>query len=92
MIDSAVVASDGNGHGAVLWYTGRFEEIIQEHGITDLNLLGMDDCPHGVHVWMGRVVWGREGGDDFDDYATYGEWRNLTPAEWAALQENRNPL
>lgn len=91
----AIVASDGAGHGAVLFTAGPHVAFdIHEIGLRDLWDLGLDDAPSGVWVWEGKHVGGdgsRSPEGDYSDAYLQGTYRPLTDEEWAALKRNECP-
>lgn len=70
--------------GVVLDYVGRSAaEMIEEHGITDLNLIGLGEAPRGISIWEGD--WRIDG----DDSTAIGRFRRLNEREWLALRDGR---
>ena len=91
----AVVASDGNGRGAVIWWVGlAFWIEIQEYGVTDLGDLGLDDAPAGLSIWEGQIHT-RQCGNPMDgyDYETelVGAFRPPTDEEWKDIRHGCEP-
>jgi hypothetical protein len=84
----ALVASDGNGEGFVLQYTGSHITIeICEVGVSrsDLIDLGLDGAPLGLSIWEGNYVHRIAYENEVDTYLE-GVFRNLTPEEWELLK------
>lgn len=90
----AVAASDGQGRGVVVWHLGMGGLI--DAGLRELVDVGLDDCPLGVHVWEGALVWthfpSTPNGPAEDDFELVGEWRTPTLSELSAAAEGVNPL
>jgi hypothetical protein len=91
----AVVASDGKGRGAVIWWVGlAFWIEIQEYGVKDLDDLGLDDAPAGLSIWEGQLH-SRQCGNPLDgiDYETelVGTFREPTKEEWEEIQDGSAP-
>lgn len=92
----AVVASDGNGNGCVVWYVGEsMRNEIEECGFRGLDELGLDDAPAGISVWEGTYVWIRGGYECPEDgemvVGSNSAFRAPTDEEWTAIREKRNP-
>lgn len=91
----AVIASDGKGHGAVVWWVGiALWSEIAEAGLTDLGDLGLDDAPAGISIWEGKLRAYQTGNplDGYDqDTCLDGRFRDLTDEEWEAIQDARPP-
>ncbi len=90
----AVVASDGQGEGAVLWTVGAHLNLeMEEIGLYRLDELGLDNAPLGISVWEGKGVWSRgpwEHPQD-GDMELVGEFRDPTKLEWAFIKDNECP-
>ena len=92
----AVIGSNGNGHGTLVWWAGGHLALeINEYGFSDLGDLGLDDCPIGIWVWEGKYIYHSgvncEGIDVGGDAEPKGEFRKPTDEEWAAIREGRSP-
>ncbi|KKN31774.1 hypothetical protein LCGC14_0820580 [marine sediment metagenome] len=92
----AVVACDGNGHGAVLWTVGpHVAHEMNEAGMVELSDLGLDDAPLGVSIWEGVYVTPpapalqESAGDEGTQPA--GKFRPPTDHEWDAIKAGRCP-
>lgn len=86
----AVVASDGDGYGAVIHTSGpHLRYQIDEVGFHELELLGLHDCPAGVWVWAGKIRYQGCGPDT--EPVTEGEYRHPTEEEWQAIRDNVPP-
>lgn len=91
-VAKAVVASDGNGHGAVIEHNGGMLHMdIHDNGLTDLGDLGLDNAPAGLSVFEGHYEGGGYNGysGDYDDVSLEGDFRDLTRAEWDAIIEKK---
>ena len=90
----AVVASDGEGRGAVLWHVGIRE--IDDYGYGDLGDLGFDDAGQGISIFDGHMVWTKSPSTpdhpEEDDFELIGEYRDPTDAEWNDLRAGKNPF
>lgn len=93
----AVVASDGHGHGCILYTEGpHLRSEMVELGRRALSELMLDDTPAGIWVWVGRIV-GVEhpatsnGPAEWDTEMVDEEMRPPTDDEWAAIREGRSP-
>jgi hypothetical protein len=90
----AVVACNGSGRGAVLWFVGEsMRNEIEEAGLSELEDLGFDDAPRGISIWEGTYIWSRgpyEHPED-GDMAPSGSFREPTREEWEAIRANTCP-
>lgn len=92
----AVIASDGAGHGCVLWYAehSAIDSMIEGVG-AELEALGLDDAPAGITIWEGNMRGGERrstpDGEDYSDTYLVGNFRALTSYEWGAMMENVAP-
>ena len=87
----AVIASDGEGNGVVLWWVGgHLWAEIDEACLRGLDELGLDDAPHGLSVWEGHYVMPPGAAED-DSPEAKGTFRALTDPEAEAVLERRNP-
>lgn len=78
----AVIASDGNGNGVVLFTVGPHLRMeIEECGLVTLEDLGLDNAPRGLSAWAGKTRYHRdhEGGYVFDGAS--GKFARLTRDE-----------
>lgn len=92
-VSKAVVACDGCGNGAILFYFGSGFESDIECGIADLGDFGLDDAPLGISIWEGKHIWcpgGYECPDD-GDFSLDGKFRNPTEKEWLEIKLNKSP-
>jgi hypothetical protein len=90
----AIVACDGHGRGAVLWYVGgALENEIGECRLRELGDLGLDDAPQGISVWEGTYIWVSGPFECPDDgrMDPSGKFRSPTDEEWRAVREGRCP-
>jgi hypothetical protein len=86
-INRAVVASDGQGHGCVLWYQGNaIQKLIEKQDLCYLPDLGLDLAPHGIWIWEGGTATCN------NDMWLRGTFRPLDDGEWFDLERNVNPL
>jgi hypothetical protein len=87
----ALVASDGDGHGAVLEHNGALYYDLEENGIKDLEELGLGEAPDGLSVFEGRYTGGgyNSYNGDYDDVYLGGTFRELTRADWDAIIEKK---
>jgi len=90
----AVVASDGNGNGAVLWYVGgHINNEIEEVGLHHLGDLGLDGADCGIWVWEGKYLWypGSYEYPEDGDMDCVGDFRPPTQEEWTCIMQGRCP-
>lgn len=90
----AVVASDGSGHGCVLWTAGpHISSLLRDAGVSDLADLGLDDAPEGISVWEGVVRGHKHETMDGTEYetTTEGTFRDPTEEEWASIKKAECP-
>lgn len=90
----AVVVNTSNGEGVVLWYVGPHISMdVEEHCITLLSDLGLDEAPPGISVWEGKYQYQSSNNPENPDVDAelLGEFRPPTEEEWKAIRENRNP-
>lgn len=92
---SRAVIAYGKTNGCVLWYDGPAIACeIEEHGLRDLEDLGLDDAPEGkISIWEGTYVW-QPGSYEYPlDGSTEpsGKFRDLTEDEWTAIKAGRSP-
>lgn len=86
----ALIASDGEGNGCILFHCGpHIEEEINAVG-RDLTSLGLDDCPKGLRVWEGRwsiitTPSSPNGPEEYDTEAK-GEFRKPNDGEWYCIK------
>ena len=90
----AVVASDGAGNGAVLWYVGgHLSNEIEEAGLHHLGDLGLDGADCGIWVWEGKYLWS-PGGYEYPedgDMDCVGDFRPPTQEEWVFIMKGESP-
>lgn len=91
----AVVASDGDGNGGVIWYFGGgIWHEIREVGLHQLGDLGLDDAPEGISIWEGNFATVQCGNplDGYDyETETRGAFRAPTDDEWKAIRAGESP-
>lgn len=87
-----------NGHdGLLLYYVGGYLALeVEEYGFTQLDDLGLDDCPPGIWVWEGTYVWSSGynhsmGIDEGGDASPVGKFRPPTEDEWLAIHSGKCP-
>lgn len=94
-VNRAVIASDGAGNGAVLFWEGAdFEHEIGSEYFDELSDLGLDDAPHGLRIWEGRYVYTNCSGETDEGYYSVpkGKFRELNDTEWEHMKRGKNPL
>ena len=88
---SHALIANGRHNGCVLEYGGPgIEGEIDEHGIHDLDDLGLDDAPLGLSVWEGTAAYWQSGNpmDGLEWNAELrGAFRVLTSDEWARVAQ-----
>ena len=92
----AVVVSDGDGTGLVLWTAGPHIRMeMEEGGFKCLDELYLDKAPFGISVWVGRLTWNPGGWENPSDGETVpcptNHFREPTEEEWVAIREKRCP-
>ena len=90
----AVVACDANGHGVVLWTAGpHVYSMINEAGVSDLDLLGLDDAPEGISIWEGTIKTVHHHTPDMNEHDSWleGMFREPTDEEWDSIRKNECP-
>jgi len=89
----AVIASNGQGNGCILWHVGG--HIVNETESVGFNLadLGLDDAPFGLSIWEGKFINYDHSMVDGHEYEAEpsGIFRNPTFEEWAAIIAGVNP-
>lgn len=94
MYDSlAVVASDEDGVGCVLWTVGRHVASMMEDCGNNLEALNLHEGPCGISIWEGRIHTTEIHTPDAHEYDSElrGRYRAPTDAEWQAIREGRCP-
>lgn len=92
----AIVVSDGDGHGMVLYTAGPHVLRIMDDACSRyLDDLGLGDAPEGISVWKGLIksqIYPAtpDSAEEYDSWLE-GTFGPLQPEEWQALQENRCP-
>lgn len=87
----AVIASDGNGYGCVIFTVGAHVEFeLKEGGLRDLGDLGLDDAPRGISIWEGKTESHRDYEGDVDTWLK-GTFREPTEQEWASISRGGCP-
>lgn len=85
----ALIASVDEGHGVVLDFIGDdISREVEARGF-ELEDLGLDEAPDGLSVWVGGFACRPTGLGDFDFFPE-GEFRDLTPEEWARLSTGKS--
>jgi hypothetical protein len=89
----AVVAANKGKDGVVVWVVGGHLRMeMEEHGLSGLSELGLDDVPSaGIWVWEGKYEWSPGYFVDDGMSIPVGTWRAPTPGEWAAIMAGRCP-
>lgn len=86
----AVVASDGDGRGCVLWTAGpHVQSFLDEIG-RGLDDIGLDDAPDGISVWEGKIKTYHYYEGDYDADLT-GKFREPSDEEWQSIQRGECP-
>jgi hypothetical protein len=67
--------------------------MINEAGVSDLDLLGLDDAPEGISIWEGEIRTSHTNTPDANEYDSWleGAFRSPTDEEWTAIREGRCP-
>jgi hypothetical protein len=94
MATLAVIASDDDGNGAVLWSVGPHIDLMREElGYHDLERLNLQPESAGIWVWEGRRVWypGPYEYPEDGEMLLEGEFRAPTDEEWACIHRNECP-
>lgn len=91
----AVIASDGDGNGVILWHMGALSHEVEQIRSESLGDYGFDDCPQGIHVWEGIHEEKTKPADFTGSNETLmvpkGDYRSPSDEEWQALREHRCP-
>lgn len=90
----AVIACDGGGQGCVLWTVGpHVTSMIDEAGVRELDLLGLDDAPEGISIWEGSIKTVHHHTPDMNEYdsSLEGSFRTPTNEEWESIRKNECP-
>jgi hypothetical protein len=67
--------------------------MIREAGVSDLDLLGLDDAPNGISIWEGGIKSVHVHTPDCNEHDSWlaGGFRDPTDEEWAAIRKNECP-
>lgn len=90
----AVIASNENGDGAVVWSVGPHILMEQEEtGLRSLDELGLVPDAAGIWIWEGKGVWqdGPWEHPQDGELILEGEFRVPTDEEWNAIRRNECP-
>jgi hypothetical protein len=84
---SRLVIANNGGCGCVLYAVGScWEAWYESIGSYRLDDNGLDDAPDGICIWEGFLHTVGPDRDGEYDAELQGEFRDLTPGEWALLQ------
>lgn len=88
-----VIANGAHG-GCVLFFAGpHLYSMVSDAGISDLDLLGLDDAPEGISIWEGGIKSVHINTPDCNEHDSWldGSFRDPTDEEWAAIRRNECP-
>ncbi len=91
---SLAVVVQGMGRGCVLFSAGpHVDSMIDEAGVSDLDLLGLDDAPEGISIWEGTIKTVHHHTPDMNEYDSWleGAFRAPTDQEWESIRKNECP-
>jgi hypothetical protein len=89
--ESIALIANNNGKGVVVVSCGDGISYFAEACGPYLSDMGLDDAPHGLTIWEGRVVSSYSPLDGDHDAELVGSFRALTDAEWGRLAATGAP-